>query len=66
MNIKGKHLLLCRFIRDNYAVTIGEAQAQGFEFSMINSLAYNKDESKQVISIHDYRLYLPSETQARI
>ena len=38
MNIKGKHLKLCRYVRDNYAVNESQAIAQGFEASMINSL----------------------------
>ena len=66
MNIKGKHLELCRFIRCRRGVGIAEAIFNGFELSMINSLCYNKDQNKQIIAITDGKLYLPTETQKRI
>ena len=66
MNIKGKHLKLCRFIKGNRGVSIAEAIFNGFELNMINSLCYNKDHKKQIIAITDGKLYLPTETQKRI
>lgn len=38
MNIKGKHLALCRLIQCNYWITEEELLKQGFEQSMIVSL----------------------------
>jgi hypothetical protein len=66
MNIKGKHLRLARYIKANYAVSIEKAVIDGFELTMINSLLYNKDHSKQVIATNDGKLYLPFQTKVRI
>ena len=63
MNIKGKHLKLARFVRDNYAVTEGEAVEAGFELSMIKSLS-----NKGVLAglNRNNRLYVTVETQNKI
>ena len=59
MNIKGKHLKLCRYIKANRGVEIEQAVRDGFELSMINSLIYNKP----TIATHEGKLYLPTETE---
>lgn len=61
MNIKGKHLKLCRFIKNNRGVETQKAVDAGFELSMITSLR-----SKGIISHPVNNLYLPTETQNRI
>lgn len=61
MNIKGKHLKLVMYIKDVYGVTEAQAVIQGYELSMIKSLA-----KKGVIAITDNKLYLPLETQNKI
>jgi len=61
MNIKGKHLKLVRYIRDNRGVKIEVAVKAGFEASMIASLWYNK----QIIAVTDGKIYLPKETAER-
>lgn len=42
MNIKGKHLELCRLIQCNYWITREEILKQGFEQSMLDSLINKK------------------------
>jgi hypothetical protein len=61
MNIKGKHLNLCRFIKDNIGIETKKAVDAGFELSMIESLR-----SKGIISHPVKNLYLPIETANRI
>lgn len=61
MNIKGKHLKLCRYIQANRGIKISEAINQGFEKSMIDSLL-----RKGIISTNMFKLYLPIETQSKI
>ena len=61
MNIKGKHLKLVLFIKDNRAATKADAVNHGYELSMINSLG-----KKGVIAITDGKLYLPLETQKKV
>ena len=65
MNIKGKHLLLVRFVADNYSILECDLVTRGFEQSMVTSLS-----NKGVISICDrtHRVYLPLgvQTQANV
>ena len=64
MNIKGKHLKLARYIRDNYGVTEDQAVKDGFELSMIRSL-----QNKNVLAHRQLvtkKLYLPYEAAKRI
>ena len=61
MNIKGKHLALCRFIQKNRGIATSEAVKAGFELTMINSLR-----RKGVLSHPVDKLYLPKETENRI
>jgi len=61
MNIKGKHLKLCRFIQKNRGVATSKAIEEGFEESMIVSLR-----TKGVIAHPVDKLYLPSETERKI
>jgi len=60
MNIKGKHLELVLFIKDNRAATKADAINHGYELSMIKSLG-----KKGVIAITDDKLYLPVEIQKK-
>lgn len=63
MNIKGKHLKLCRYVRDNYGVEVEQVIAQGFEASMITSL-----QNKGILAASNEhgRLYATKETQNKI
>jgi hypothetical protein len=61
MNIKGKHLKLCRFIKGNRGIATQKAVDAGFELSMINSLR-----SKGILAHPVDKLYLPKETENRI
>jgi len=61
MNIKGKHLELCRFISGNKGIKTKDAVAAGFELSMIVSLR-----NKGVISHPVDNLYLPTEIESRV
>ncbi len=61
MNIKGKHLKLCRFIQANRGTATRKAVENGFEESMIVSLR-----KKGVISHPVDNLYLPLEVENKI
>jgi hypothetical protein len=61
MNIKGKHLTLCRFIKANRGIETIKAVEAGFELSMIESLR-----RKNIISHPVDNLYIPTETVKRI
>ena len=61
MNIKGRHLRLVLFIKDNRGATKADAVNHGYELSMVNSLG-----KKGVIAINDSKLYLPLETQKKV
>ena len=61
MNIKGKHLELCRFIKANRGINTQKAVDAGFEASMIESLR-----RKGIIPHPVDNLYITTETEERI
>jgi hypothetical protein len=61
MNIKGKHLKLCRLIKANFGIETKKVVDAGFELSMIESLR-----SKGIVSYPIDKLYLPLEIANRV